>query len=246
MKRYAIAASIRGLITRVLSRPHLSGLLGGALVTAALTGLLAFGPAGAEPVATGGKCQPNRSYAAPTAVALAGKPAGLVLVDDGAATYGVGGSSIAQVRGALSRCAPGFSGADRTGEYLAYTSYAVDWDYSVVPTGATMCRLTDATVGLRLRQLLPRLMSDGSTPRPVTDKWSGFITGLKEHEDGHKALDVAQAQALLDDLQGLQAPCAQIPARADSLTLAHMAAFVAANRDHDADTGYGRDQGAVW
>lgn len=234
-----------GFLQRVLRAPQASAALACTLIILGAFGALGLSLASIEPANAGGTCRPAQ-YSLPATTSLASAASGLSVQDDGVTHYGVGGDSVPAIRSALNSCAPGFTGASAHGEFLAYTSYTLNWDYRIEHLADGTCRATTVKVGLHLSQLQPELINARTVSPSIQKKWSAFEAGLVAHENGHKAIDIAKAQALVTTLGGMKGSCARITAMATSATNAVLNTIVTANADHDSSTDYGRDQGASW
>ena len=225
---------------------RMSRVIGGALGVLVCVTATGFTLAGTQPASATGTCQANMTYSVPPILSLTSTPAGLYLQDDGISTYGVGGNSVQVVRDALNMCAPTFIGSSRSAEFLAYTSYALNWAYDKAIQSDGTCRLSNVKVGLHLSQLEPDLLHKATATPELQQKWTSFSASLQRHENGHKLLDIAGAQSLLHSLTNLHAQCASISASAASVTDAVFRSIVSANTAHDTETSNGRDQGASW
>ena len=244
VKYQYFAASLRGFFKHAVHTPRVSGLIAGALIILGSAGAIGLNLSSSQPANAGGTCRPNTAYAIPATLPLESATTGLTVSDDGISVYGVGGDSIGHIRDALNSCAPRFNGMSKSDEFLAYTSYAVNWDYSITDRGDGVCTLTNVKVGLHLSQIMPALVTTSNAG--VSAKWGAFHTGLQTHEDGHKTVDITQARALLTSLTTLSAPCADISVEASHVTITALQGFVTANQQHDTLTHHGKDQGAVW
>lgn len=237
-------AENRGVLQYIRFTPRIGVVVGSLLIVGAIA---LFGLAFiAAPVANAGStCQPNQDYALPSPVVLTSTSNGLTVRDEGISTYGVGGNSIEAVREALNTCTPRFMGTNTSGEFLAYTSYSLSWDYEIISTGS-VCHLEDVKVGLRLSQLFPRLINKSTAPSDVTAKWMAFNKGLTEHEDGHKALDVTQASTLLRNLELVSESCDTIQTTVNTIANNATQEIIRVNAEHDTQTNSGVTEGAVW
>lgn len=245
MKYQYFTASVRGFFQRALSTPRTSVVLAVVLILLGLGGAVGLTFAGAPTASAGSTCVSNPGYTLPSTLSLSGASNGLTVQDEGVSTYSIGGTSVGAIRDALDSCAPRFNGANSNGEYLAYTSYALSWQYDteMLPDGT--CTLSNVKVGLHLTQLMPKLTNGAISPS-LQNRWNSFISGLQEHEDGHKTLDIAKAQGLLSSLTTLRMPCNTIEVSISRTTTSALQGFITANAEHDTDTHYGRDQGAIW
>ena len=132
-----------------------------------------------------------------------------------------------------------------SGSFSGATSYWLGTHYTYQLTPDAQCRLSDIAIGLHVTQILPRWDGSGSTA--LGAKWEAYEHNLTLHENGHTTIDIAQAEALLSDLQSMPAmPCDQIAAAANAITNSHIAALNTANDSYDQATGHGSLQGATW
>ncbi len=180
-------------------------------------------------------------FAQPTTLAGATLPAGLTRVVDGPVYYQVYGSSLGALRSALDSCPL----RKAIGPYHAVTAYQLTWSYSTT-VDSGVCKLTSIRVGAHIGQYLPRFTPTASTPQSVAAAWKTYAANLKQHEDGHIAIDIDYAQRLLTALQSLRVTdCGNIGQQAQTITDSYVALLNGANELYDSRTNHGATQGAV-
>ena len=196
-------------------------------------------PAATEP-ANPQSCAPIR-YIRPNAIDLTTANTGLSLIVDSPQQYFVNGSSLSQIRAALSVCAPEVDGS--TG-FLAYTDYAVNWSYGVTRLPSGVCTITNPKVGMHVAQILPALAGKHNGDA-VEAAWNQFSTNLTTHESGHVAYDTQYAKQLLQDITNMPATdCGKIAELTNAVIRQDLAELSIANENYDSDTNHGDSQGA--
>lgn len=181
------------------------------------------------------------SFAQPTALAVTALPDGLTQIVDTPSYYQVYGSSLGSLRSALDDCPL----RRAIGSYHAVTAYQLNWSYSTTVDSGT-CKLTNIRVGAHIGQYLPSFVATARTPQSVAAAWQTYAASLKQHEDGHIAIDIDYAQRLLTALQSLRVTdCGNIGQQAQTITDSYVALLNGANELYDSRTNHGATQGAV-
>ncbi|MFZ1249140.1 MAG: DUF922 domain-containing protein [Candidatus Saccharimonadales bacterium] len=166
---------------------------------------------------------------------------GLTQVVDSPHYYTVYGSTLQEVRSAISSC----SLRQNATPYHASTAYALNWSYNFALQNGT-CSVTDVRVGLHVNQFLPNLGIDTTTPAPLAQAWSVYAQNLALHENGHTAITVQYAQKLTAALESSSAlPCDSVSAQTKTLTDSYVTMLNAANELYDSQTNHGATQGAL-
>jgi predicted secreted Zn-dependent protease len=158
-------------------------------------------------------------------------------------TYDVHGTSIAELRAGLRR--NGIRMNDGS-TYDALTSWVVRWEYDYDRTINT-CSVDDfrAVVDVTIRY--PRWISDDDTPLPLTDTWDDYLHSLIRHEQGHRDIAVAAADALTRSVSALSpaATCADLDRTVEALGRSFMKRLSREQVAYDTATDHGAMQGAV-
>ena len=156
-------------------------------------------------------------------------------------SYDVDGLSATEIRRDLDRRGPLSAGK----RFDARTEWKVHWwfDLERVPGG---CRATRVRVDLEVVVLLPRWRQPADASAELVRRWQGYLTALREHEDGHSAIGTSAAdeiQAALSD-QPLGASCALAEQRANRTGHDIVARHNRRDEQYDRDTRHGATQGA--
>jgi predicted secreted Zn-dependent protease len=190
-------------------------------------------------VASVSTCTPFGVVPAPSELAMT--TPGLQQLVDTPTTYTVHGTTSGDISNQLRRCAP----SNSEGTFSGTTSYWLGTRYSYRLTPTATCQLTDITVAVHVTQVLPRWQDSAGSA--IATKWEIFERNLVLHENGHTAIDIAQAQTLLSELAAMpDMPCDTIAGAANTITANRLAALDRANDNYDAATNHGASQGAIW
>lgn len=157
--------------------------------------------------------------------------------------YQVYGYTPYEVRNQLNEC-----GSKSGGEsYDAYTSYYVNWDYDLKPT-INGCGVKDATVGIKVDFFYPKWEDPGNAQAGLAERWQTYMTNLEIHENIHRDIALAGAQAIYDAISSMPtyATCDDL-----STTVANKAndlftEYDARNKAYDDETNHGETQEAVF
>lgn len=223
------AAKVAPVITPVVSTPRTSLAPTPNLQAAAL-------PAHVQPA----NCVPYGTVPTPSALTLS--TPGLMQLIDTPDTYSVYGSTADDVASQLRKCAP----TSNEGTFSGATSYWIGTHYSYRLTDEGSCHLSDLSVGVHVSQVLPNRV-DTAASTALNAKWDGYARSLANHENGHTAIIIANAQDLVAELSALpDLPCETIAATAGNVTAARVNALAVANDEYDTSTGHGATEGAAW
>ena len=99
------------------------------------------------------------AYSAPSSLELRQRPAGLLPVLDQPSRYTVKANSLDAVRQRIYDCPY----RKAVGQYQAYTTYRLSWQYTTVVGSQNQCRLGNVKVGMHINQLMPQLSSPDPT-----------------------------------------------------------------------------------
>jgi predicted secreted Zn-dependent protease len=147
--------------------------------------------------------------------------------------YAVGGTTAAQVRAQLSARAPrspdGFRGD-------AFTRWQFRWSWPGY--GSSSCRLSKATVTLRVMVSFPRWTHPRAASAALATAWARYSRALARHEQGHVDYAVARYPAVVRAIRHATCGTADAAARKQlNLIREHDVAY-------DASTQHGATQGA--
>ena len=181
----------------------------------------------------------GQPYTEPAQLSSGSLPSGLTTVVDTPGYYQVYATDIDSLRRAVESCTL----RQKLGEYHAVTTYNLTWSYTLAGND-TSCRVETARVGLHVNQYLP-LYQPTTTDMSLATTWNSYAASLKQHEDGHTAIDTTYAQKLTTALQAARGSCDTIDARIRTITDAHITMLNTANELYDARTNHGVTQGAI-
>ncbi len=180
-------------------------------------------------------------YVLPAATSLTTQAPGLYATTDTPTYYTIAGSTVSELRDAISNCAL----RKEAGQYHAVTTYQLNWQYSTKVSG-TSCSLGNVKVGLHINQLMPRLSPDVTLSSGAQATWDTYRAGLVAHEQGHINLDNQYARELMNALQSTKSSNCDTLASQVQLTInTYVSRLNTANQQYDARTGHGATQGAV-
>jgi predicted secreted Zn-dependent protease len=158
-------------------------------------------------------------------------------------TYDVQGASLPELRAGLRQS--GIRMKDGS-TYDALTSWAVRWEYDYESSSAG-CTVDDFRVYVDVTIRYPRWVSDDEAPAPLADAWDSYLHSLIRHEQGHRDLAVAAADAMTRSISKLPpaATCSELDRSVDALGRSFMKRLSLEQLAYDADTDHGAAQGAV-
>ena len=169
-------------------------------------------------------------------------PARPVLTHVAEAPYAVAGANEADLLASMAQ------GAPREGEatFFGLTTTELSFRYTrAQQTGG--CTLRDVRVDLAVTVVLPHWTRPADAPYDLARDWARFEAALRRHEDHHRVLAEAGAEAVRAELDGLTAAtCADADAEARRRAERVGIETEAAQRRYDDETGHGQTQGAAW
>ncbi|MFA6493062.1 MAG: DUF922 domain-containing protein [Patescibacteria group bacterium] len=157
--------------------------------------------------------------------------------------YQVYGYTPYQVRAQLNEC--GSKSGDEA--YDAYTSYYINWNYNLAPT-TNGCSIKNAVVGAKIDYFYPKWEDPGNAEEGLAKRWQTYMTNLIIHEEIHKDISIAGAQAILDALSKISTypTCDEASSAAATAANNLFEDYKAQNAAYDAETNHGETQGAVF
>lgn len=201
----------------------------------------------APTVSTTTPTKTTANYPAPTACSQVNTPAAAGIgispsdpgfkQDSSTIYYSVYGYNYTQLGDQVRQCGPKV-GSESFGGITNYNiSWKADWDYS-----SSSCGLKNTTVGIKVDVYLPKWKkTDGSIS--LSD-WEHYVSVLTDHENQHKAMDLAAGQSLYNQLVSLPAAatCDEENVQASDIYNKVMSDIAAQNKQFDIDTNHGANQ----
>jgi len=159
------------------------------------------------------------------------------------ADYTVTGRSAAEVRGQMDRLGP----RSEDGKiYDANTRTELSWQYNY-QTSLDGCRIASTVIGLSVVYVMPRWADYDGAPREVRDSWDRYYGRLTAHEQGHRDVGVQVATDLERDLLDMRRRfCDELGKDAEEMARGSLKTLKDRNREFDARTRHGADEGAVF
>ena len=156
--------------------------------------------------------------------------------------YRVMGASEAAILASMVQVAP--REGDKT--FFGLTTTELSFRYARSQQ-AGACTLRDVRVDLAVTTVLPQWTHPPDAPDALTRDWARFEAALRRHEDRHRVLAEAGAEAVRAELDGLTAAtCAEADAEARRRAERVGIETEAAQRRYDDETGHGESEGASW
>jgi predicted secreted Zn-dependent protease len=155
--------------------------------------------------------------------------------------YAVAGATLGEIRDSLARSRPW---KDKS-SLDAVTDWRIEWRYQFASSDAG-CRCTSFTTKTTIAITLPRwTRPTNAAPEAITN-WTRYITALRQHELGHAQIGLAAAaeqHKRIGNL-GVQADCAALKKKIDSLAQQTVDDYGRRDREYDERTGHGAKEGA--
>ncbi len=132
-------------------------------------------------------------------------------------------------------------------KYDSVTDWKVKWDYNHNRT-AGACTADSFLVTVDVVFHLPKWVRTGDVPQPLAEKWENYLAKLMTHEKGHRDRAVEAANSLVQAVADLPPArtCAELDREVHSLCRTRMDKLIEDQKDYDAATRHGADQGAVF
>jgi predicted secreted Zn-dependent protease len=110
------------------------------------------------------------------------------------------------------------------------------------------CAVDSFRVALEITYRYPKWVRPDDAPRPLIDKWDGYMKNLMTHENGHRDLAVEAAAELSRTVAALPAArtCNELDREVRALGHERMEKLNADEKGYDETTGHGKKQGAVF
>jgi predicted secreted Zn-dependent protease len=171
---------------------------------------------------------------ATTPADIGGKP------DDVIRYYDIRGTTAADLRAEIARLGPVSDGV----RHQAVTNWRLSWQ-PVTSVSGQRCSISSLNVSLTIEIVMPRWVNEIGAQQGLSTNWRTYLTGLLNHEHGHK--DIALAGA--DEVRALvkaatpHPSCEAAVAAINAAGKAILDKTVASQRQYDRETNHGRDQG---
>ncbi len=178
------------------------------------------------------------------AIAFAGMSDGLAepQVTQNIVYYDVSGATASEVRANLNRLGP----LDPSGRRNdGFTRWSVKWTFEY-KDDAVGCAIASASTTVEASITMPRLKADASVPATLMRAFTDYSDKLLQHEKWHvqNAIDVARRIENIIRATAPERTCNLLGRFANSLGDRLLKEAVEKDRDYDARTDHGRNEGA--
>jgi len=149
---------------------------------------------------------------------------------------------------ALAAALKNTAAADPAGdEFFGRTRWRVQWNFRVESVDGS-CRLASATTDLDIRMSLPRWDPPPSASPELVRRWNRFMSALRKHEDGHRDIAVAAANAIEKHaMKAAPEPdCDTLKKTLSQIADATVQEYRDRGTSYDTTTQHGRTQGATF
>jgi predicted secreted Zn-dependent protease len=132
-------------------------------------------------------------------------------------------------------------------KYDSVTNWYWTWEYGT-EHASPACSADDFSVTIEVTFRLPKWVRTDEAPRPLVDKWDGYMKHLTLHEQGHRdrAVDAAAEFSRAVARLPRSLSCADRDQQVRTLSSEIMAQLNTAQQEYDADTSHGATQGALF
>ena len=131
--------------------------------------------------------------------------------------------------------------------YDAYTGWNVNWHYRHRMIDGE-CSMVKVTTTVKVEFRLPRWTDSENAPVALQKKWDDYMQALRHHEDGHKDFGIkaaAEIERALAELEPAES-CEDLAEIANGLGEQIISKYADDERVYDAETNFGKTQGAVF
>jgi len=132
-------------------------------------------------------------------------------------------------------------------KYDSITRWRVKWDYEYDRSAQSCSAATfQATAEITIRY--PRWVRDDDASPETSNKWDVYLSGLVDHEKGHRDMVVEAVEDITHAVAQLPAAptCAELDRKVRSLCHDRLAKLNDEAKEYDAATLHGAEQGAVF
>lgn len=156
-------------------------------------------------------------------------------VEEAVETYTVTGSSANEIRQSIN--------ANRDGDYDAFTSWYLTWQYS-----NAACDGSGLVVLVEIDYSLPEWDEPPDADPALVDEWNTYMDALVCHEYGHAKFGLDAANDVYSALSAIDAggDCAAQQTQADAAFQSILDDYVAREITYDEETNHGATMGAVF
>jgi predicted secreted Zn-dependent protease len=157
--------------------------------------------------------------------------------------YDVAGESAEDLSATMNRIGP----IDVDGKrHHGLTKWNLTWKDTYEAADGS-CRLTSFNVALEITIMLPRWAGYDRGSRRLKAAWDKYVAALRIHENGHRDIDQAAADAIEKELGAITArsTCAELQTLIDTTAGGLTDRAHLQNRQYDEATDHGRTQGAT-
>ena len=132
-------------------------------------------------------------------------------------------------------------------KYDSVTSWHVKWDYDY-DREPHACSAVSFRTTLEVIYRYPKWAQHDGVPKPLVDKWDGYMKHLVTHEKGHRDIAVEATADLSRTVAALPpAPsCADLDREVRALCRLRMNKLNADEKEYDVATHHGATQGALF
>lgn len=137
--------------------------------------------------------------------------------------------------------------AKRSGKYDAYTSWKVKWRF-FGDNKKTFCTITNVKTDVAVKFTLPKLAKNTQADQETKRRWNNYYRALIAHENGHRDFGIEAATEIETALlsMGARSNCKTVELEANELAYSIVNQYVERNKQYDADTRHGMNDGAVF
>jgi predicted secreted Zn-dependent protease len=149
---------------------------------------------------------------------------------------------------ALVAALKGSASADSAGDrFFAHTHWRLTWNFRV-ESGNGSCRLASATTELDVDMTLPRWDAPPSASPELVKRWNTFMKALRKHEDGHRDIAVAAANAIEKHAvkAAPETSCEMLKKTLSQIADSTLHEYRDRENSYDTTTMHGRTQGATF
>ncbi len=157
--------------------------------------------------------------------------------------YPVYGTNLLEMERSKRNQGPAWS---KTGEKVgALAIPEISWRFELKPKDGK-CYVTDASVDVKVRYIMPEWQDYDKAPVPVQVRWGEYYRALKEHEEGHGKIALATAHKIygLFTTMRPRGDCKTLEKEAEAQGMRLWKASEEAQVRYDERTRHGETQGA--
>lgn len=130
--------------------------------------------------------------------------------------------------------------------YDALTTWDLQWNYELDRTDDS-CSVGSFQVAVDILFRYPRWVKKDEGPPKLVEKWEAYMSGLVDHENGHRDMAIAAAEDLTRTVAALApaASCGELKRTVRKLCRQRMKQLEREAKRYDEATNHGGTQGAV-